>query len=357
MQVKWIEFIIVGLVIVTMTQCGGKEDKNADKNAPADLTYYTLEEEVLKKKDNNAQNIEVELPHMEKVATVSALTNKPVESTKTMPVDTENAQPIPSESRVKTPNPDSPIELKNLNQKPVTTPDLDPEASLQSGRLTTKRPVTTINAVKKTTPEVAVPRAQEEVYDTVYMTEEGGSVTENVRQPKNAKLPVESKRLKTTQSIPVEPDYPDVEKTTIVAEASKKPEAKSAGLRDSYIKIGNDRSGQAASPRQYIKLSFVVFSANKAANTVEFQVYAVPVKSRLRMIGYYLVGIFKEIELVRGQAQITFYWRGENVYNRFLPSTKYNIYLYYKVKNSKGEIIYKGGRYWGNSRNYFVKLY
>ncbi len=125
----------------------------------------------------------------------------------------------------------------------------------------------------------------------------------------------------------------------------------------SLIIVGNDRIGQSVSPRKYIQQSFAVFEKNKYAVYIEFQVYAVPTSSRLRRSAYYLLGYNKFARLINHQAQFTRFWNGKNTKGQFLPKGKYNIYLYYKVKNSQGKIIQTGGRYWGNSRKYYVQLY
>jgi len=135
------------------------------------------------------------------------------------------------------------------------------------------------------------------------------------------------------------------------------PAASVSGAKGSYIKMGNDSIGQGVSPRDFIKITLAVFTQNKNARYCEFQLYAVPVGQPLKRTGYFLLAIYKYIDVINGQAQLTRYWNGLNVYQQFLPVGKYNIYLYYKVKSANGTILYTDGRYWGNSRDFFIRLF
>lgn len=142
-----------------------------------------------------------------------------------------------------------------------------------------------------------------------------------------------------------------------IAEPVSVPETRYVTHKGSLIIAGNDKSGQNLSPRKYIHLSFAVFEAQAQAEFVEFQIYAVPLGGRLRRTGYYLLGYNKFARLINGQAQFTRYWNGKNTRGQFLPRGKYNLYLYYKIKNRSGQVISTGGRYWGGSRNFYVNLY
>lgn len=133
--------------------------------------------------------------------------------------------------------------------------------------------------------------------------------------------------------------------------------SKTKGVKGCYIKIGSDKKYQIISPRKYAKLTMAVFNKYKYGRRVEFQLYAVPVGKKPRLITYYMIGLTRNIDIVNGQAQFTKYWNGKNISGRYLPKGKYSIYLLYKVKNSRGTVLGKKGRYWGNSRNYYIKLY
>jgi hypothetical protein len=128
------------------------------------------------------------------------------------------------------------------------------------------------------------------------------------------------------------------------------------GVEGCYIKAGNDRSGQSISPRRYIKFTSVVFNEFQAGRRVEFQLYAVPAGQRRRLITYYLIGLSRNIDVINGQAQYTRFWNGKNINGQFLPKGKYNIYLLYKIKDANGKVLATSGRYWGNSRDFYIRL-
>ncbi len=156
-----------------------------------------------------------------------------------------------------------------------------------------------------------------------------------------------------SQQIPVEESL--MENNSMKSVQTKK--VKQTDNSSSMIIIGNDGIGQGLSPRSYIHMSFAVFENSTASQFIEFQVYAVPINSRLRRTGYYLLGYNTFARIIKGQAQFTRYWNGKNTRGQFLPKGKYNVYLWYKVKNKNGKVLYTAGRYWGNSRKYYLNLY
>lgn len=123
-----------------------------------------------------------------------------------------------------------------------------------------------------------------------------------------------------------------------------------------YIKVGRDAELEAAAPRQYTKITMAIFCSLPNAVSIDFQIYAIPASSSLARTGENMIGYAYNIEIINGQAQMTKYWNGKNVYGKFLREGNYNIYLYYKVKDANGNILKTDGRYWGNSRSYCIKL-
>ncbi len=123
-----------------------------------------------------------------------------------------------------------------------------------------------------------------------------------------------------------------------------------------YIKVGQDATIEAAAPRQYTKITMAVFSSLPNACYVDFQIYAIPTTGGLSRTGANMIGYAYNIEIINGQAQMTKYWNGKNVYGHFLAAGNYNIYLYYKIKDANGKVLKTDGRYWGNNRSYYIKL-
>ena len=99
-----------------------------------------------------------------------------------------------------------------------------------------------------------------------------------------------------------------------------------------------------------------MFTSSKKAKYIDFNVYAVPKNGEVNFAGYYLIGYGKNIEVINNQSQFTKYWNGNNTDGTFIVEGKYNIYLYYKIKDTDGNIISQDGRFWGRSQNYYLKL-
>lgn len=123
-----------------------------------------------------------------------------------------------------------------------------------------------------------------------------------------------------------------------------------------YFKIGTDKTSQSVSPRDWIKMTMVVMTDDASAETVDFQIYAVPDGNSLYRSGYYMLGYGYNIDVVNGQAQYTKYWNGQNVYDNFLPEGDYSIYVYYKVRDDDDALLADDGRYWGYSTDYYLDL-
>lgn len=124
----------------------------------------------------------------------------------------------------------------------------------------------------------------------------------------------------------------------------------------SYIKVGNDTSGQIVSPRKFLKLTFVVYTKSKKAKTVDFYIYAIPEGQKI-LNNKYLISLVRNIEVFNGQAQLTKYWNARNINWDFLPPGKYRIYMRASFKDEKGSVIESIDRYWGGKQEFYVKLY
>lgn len=181
--------------------------------------------------------------------------------------------------------------------------------------------------------------------DKVY-PQENQIPVENTIVPQNKKQPGGDKPIVIPQKTPQKQVTP-----------AKQAPATAVSAKGSYIKVGNDTIGQEVSPRVFIKITMAVFPQVKNAKFCEFQLYAVPVGKPLKRTGYFMLAIYKFIDVINGQAQLTRYWNGANISGQFLPPGSYNLYLYYKVKNAKGGLLYATGRYWGNSRDFYIRLY
>ena len=70
----------------------------------------------------------------------------------------------------------------------------------------------------------------------------------------------------------------------------------------------------------------------------------------------YMIGAAENIDLINGQAQYTKFWNGRNVDEDFLVQDNYNVYVYYKLKNAKYEVLKKEGRYWGIADKNYIGL-
>ncbi len=126
--------------------------------------------------------------------------------------------------------------------------------------------------------------------------------------------------------------------------------------QESYIKVGNDRPGTTVSRNKSQKITVAIFP-QISATSVDIYLYAVPTYSHLVRNYNTLIGYAKGIEFVQGQAQFTKHWRARRSDGRNSRSGKYNIYVEYQYKNSRGQIIQTRGRYWGgNHRGWTVRV-
>ncbi|URA09354.1 hypothetical protein [Thermospira aquatica] len=145
-------------------------------------------------------------------------------------------------------------------------------------------------------------------------------------------------------------EVPQTSKPAVSSSVQRSPQVAKVG---SYMKVGTDRSGQTLSPRRYIKISSWVFT--QEGKTVDFYLYAVPFKSG-KVQSANLIGRVRGIEVINNQAQYTRYWNGITIHGNFLPKGKYNIYLTYVIKNSKGKVIKTESRYWGRTTDFYLVL-
>ncbi len=184
--------------------------------------------------------------------------------------------------------------------------------------------------------------------------------------PKNETVSAIPRTLPSSgaQSIPkektlsVKTSAPVVKDQAIRVEPRKKVVSSvSVHRKGSYIRVGKDISGQVTSPRLPIQVTAVAFNESKWGRYVDFRLYAIPTRSKFTKSSRNLISSYNNIVLVNGQAQLTKFWNGKNIYGHFLGKGKYNIYLFYRIKNRTKKIIYAKGRYWGNSRSYYLKLY
>ncbi len=126
--------------------------------------------------------------------------------------------------------------------------------------------------------------------------------------------------------------------------------------QESYIKVGNDQSGITVSKNKSQKITVVVFPQSRATS-VDIYLYAVPTYSHLVRNYNTLIGFAKDIEFVQGQAQFTRHWRASRSRGDSLKSGRYNIYVEYHYKNSRGQVVNKMGRFWGGShRKWTVRV-
>lgn len=161
--------------------------------------------------------------------------------------------------------------------------------------------------------------------------------------------------VKPSAPVVAEPEMPRVRPQDKPVEAPVEAVATTTSRRNSYIKVGDDSSAQSASPRKSIRLTLAVMPKMKAARYVDFVVYAVP-KGSGKMTSRYIISMVRNVEVINGQSQLTKIWNGKNVEGTFLDAGKYNIYLSYKVKDSRHNVIKTEGRYWG-SESYYIQLY
>jgi hypothetical protein len=139
---------------------------------------------------------------------------------------------------------------------------------------------------------------------------------------------------------------------TVLEQAPENEQGKS-GL---IIIIGNGATNQTAAPRKSIKMTFVAFSKIKDYRYCDFIVYAMPAGRGKTLDSSYMIGAAENIDLINGQAEYTKFWNGRNVDEDFLVQDNYNIYVYYKLKNAKYEVLKKEGRYWGIADKNYIGL-
>ncbi len=126
--------------------------------------------------------------------------------------------------------------------------------------------------------------------------------------------------------------------------------------QESYIKVGNDQSGITVSKNKSQKITVVVFPQGRSTS-VDIYLYAVPTYSHLVRNYNTLIGFAKDIEFVQGQAQFTRHWRASRSRGDSLKNGRYNIYVEYHYKNSRGQVVKKLGRFWGGShRKWTVRV-
>ena len=195
-----------------------------------------------------------------------------------------------------------------------------------------------------------VPEVEQQV---VPKSNPSGYETKTLKTKTVVVQPVTVVKVKTPKTVYVNESM--MEKKIVLPKNSKKRTiSKSSGT---IIIIGNDHAGQLVSPRHYKQMSFVVMSRNTRVKYVDFQIFAVNIKNRLTRTGDTMIGYDKHAMMINGQAQFTRYWNGKNIRGKFFTKGHYNIYLLYKLKDSHGRLIARGGRFWGNNRKYYLRLY
>ena len=126
--------------------------------------------------------------------------------------------------------------------------------------------------------------------------------------------------------------------------------------QESYIKLGIDKPGIRVNRNKSQKITVVIFP-EQYAEMVDVYIFAVPTSSYLIRNNNTLIGYARGLEFVNGQAQFTRYWSARLVNGKFMKSRRYNIYVEYHYKNSKGKVMLTKGRYWGgNHRKWNVIL-
>ena len=124
--------------------------------------------------------------------------------------------------------------------------------------------------------------------------------------------------------------------------------------QESYIKVGIDKPGIRVSRNKSQKITVVVFPENRAT-MIDVYLYAIPTACPLVRNNNTLIGFVKGVEFINKQAQFTRYWSAKLADGRFMKSRKYNIYVEYHYRNSKGQVTYIKGRFWGgNHRRWYV---
>ncbi len=169
---------------------------------------------------------------------------------------------------------------------------------------------------------------------------------------------VEKKPEKNEKVIPSKGNkvYKEKEIKDEAIEVPEKEKSKVSTKGNVIIKIGDDLTDQTASPRKYIKMTFVVLGKGKSVKYCDFKIYALPVGKKSPLSYDYLIGAVKNVDVINGQAQFTKYWNGMNNSQIFMPKDDYNIYISYKLKDSKFEVLKKEGRYWLKADKYYIKL-
>lgn len=124
----------------------------------------------------------------------------------------------------------------------------------------------------------------------------------------------------------------------------------------SYIKVGNDVSGQTVSPRSARKITSVVVTGGRSVY-MDIYLYAIPKNHPLVRNANTLIGFVKELDVINNQVQFTKFWDARLVQGRFLPPGEYNIYMFYVYKDKNKKEILSSGRFWGGDhRRWFVKV-
>ncbi len=135
-------------------------------------------------------------------------------------------------------------------------------------------------------------------------------------------------------------------------EVPEKAPAAAPVRKGTYLKIGNDRSGQVVTRKQPAKFTTVVFKPVPEAKYLDFWIYAIPLG---RKTGPLLTHV-RNIEIVNGQAQFTRYWNGKRISGTYINPGKYRITVKYAIKNASKKVIRTEYRTWGQNLNYYLIL-
>ncbi|MGL5721952.1 MAG: hypothetical protein ACRCY4_06105 [Brevinema sp.] len=133
------------------------------------------------------------------------------------------------------------------------------------------------------------------------------------------------------------------------------PRPVTAPSMNTWIAVGNDRSGQRVSPRNTKKITVVL--QNRTATYADVSLYAVPAGSaRPIMNTRTLIGFARNFDVINGQAQFTRYWNAANTGGTFLTRGAYNVYMAYSYKDRNGRVVASGGRYWGGTTPIIIRV-
>ncbi|MEN2998751.1 MAG: hypothetical protein ABDH28_06945 [Brevinematia bacterium] len=145
-------------------------------------------------------------------------------------------------------------------------------------------------------------------------------------------------KLEKEQKLPIEVEPAKLEEKVI---PEKKPKYKPLH-REVKVYFSYKNGKRYIDTNNPGKITAVVYVGEKVWY-VDYSVYAIPYKNRAKYRKYlsskYLIGIGRNISVVDNRSQLTVYWRGSNIYRRFLPNGKYMIVVKTTFKDSRKRVI------------------